>query len=59
MLGQVLGTIYWEVNKTFQAAEKSSVSKYCHPVGKTNNSVLLIAVSQTLVEKFVDIGIST
>lgn len=55
MLGQVLGIIYWEVNKTFQAAGKLTVSKYCQHVGKTNTTILLTSVPQSLVEKFVEI----
>lgn len=54
MVWQVLDVIYWGVNKTFQAAGKFSLSKYCQHVGKNSNAILLTPVPQSLAEKFVE-----
>lgn len=60
MLGQILGVIYWEVNKTFQAAGKCSVSKYCQHVGKNSNITFMNACSWIFSREICrDIDIST
>lgn len=53
MVGQVLGVTYWGVNKTFQAAGKLSLSKYCQHASKNSNTILLTPVPQSLADKFV------